>query len=78
MTHGEVWFQKKKKEIKLKNGYCREISGLPQRMSPKEASKYYTMKIREYFDSGLTAADFDSADDYFDFIEAKNILKGLR
>ena len=76
MTHGEAWFVAKE-NAEWKYGYYREPSGLPDRMSPKDAIKYYKAKIRDYFDSKLTVRDFDKAEDYFGFFEAKKIKQGV-
>ena len=76
MTHGEAWFVAKE-NIEWNNGYYIEPSGLPNRMSPKDAIKYYKAKIRDYFDSRLTVKDFDKVEDYFGFFEAKKIKQGV-
>jgi hypothetical protein len=53
MTYGEYHY-KVKHELKLKNGVWTAYKprmGVPTRMSTTEASKYYTLKLREYWES---------------------------
>ena len=79
VTHGEVWFLKARdKDLKMDcNGYCREITGLPPRMSYKEAAVYYRNKIRSYFEQNLTIKSFDKVEDYFGYYEALKIKNSL-
>lgn len=55
MTHGEAWFAAARSEDTLvcKDGYIREISGLPKKMSRPEAVIYYNSKLFEYWEMAL-------------------------
>ena len=46
-------------------------------MSRKDALKYYTNKIRDYFDSisDMRALGFYKAEEYFDYFETKKIAQ---
>lgn len=83
LTHGEAWYKAfvdvdmidgefvpRDKEFKF-NGK------LPKRMKSKDALKYYTQKIRDYFDSmsDMKSLGFYTAEDYFDYYECKKIAK---
>ena len=52
---------------------------LPKRMSRKDALKYYTQKIRDYFDSisDMRALGFYKAEDYFDYYESKKVAQRI-
>lgn len=59
MTHGEMWFEatRAKEELNLdKNGYCREVGGLPKRMGRAEAGIYYNSKLFEHWRDKLDIA----------------------
>jgi hypothetical protein len=76
VTHGEEWFYQKQHFI-IVDGYLNTSSNLPNRMAYAEAIKYYSNKIRNYFNEQLTVKDFDRVEDYFCFFEARKILKQL-
>jgi hypothetical protein len=76
MTHGEKWFEKKQ-------NFCineeSEIKGnLPKRMGYNSAAKYYTAKIRGFFEEQLSVNDFDDVEDYFCFFNAKEIFSKMK
>lgn len=55
MTHGEAWFAAARSEELLltKEGYTREVSGLPKKMSRTDATIYYSSKLFEYWEAAL-------------------------
>ncbi len=59
MTHGEAWFAAARSEDALvcKDGYIREISGLPKKMSRKEAAVYYNSKLFEYWEEAVAVKE---------------------
>lgn len=59
MTHGEAWFAASNNQSKRINrdGYLREISGLPKKMSRPEAVIYYNSKLFEYWGMALAVKE---------------------
>lgn len=55
MTHGEAWFAASNNQNKRINrdGYLREISGLPKKMNKEDAAVYYNSKLFEYWEAAL-------------------------
>jgi hypothetical protein len=80
MTHGEK-FQHLKDNIDFRQSEAKIImpfSSLPQRMPRDKGVKYYKEKVKDFFDNKLTVKDFNKVEDYFDFFEAKKLLKGIK
>ena len=77
MTHGEKYFHLKE-NIDFRNttdDISRAFTNLPKKMKRSVAIKYYSKKIRDYFDNQLTVNDFSNVNDYYSFWEAKRILE---
>lgn len=55
MTHGEAWVTSSSNQDKriTKDGYLREISGLPKKMNKQDATIYYNSKLFEYWEAAL-------------------------
>lgn len=55
MTHGEAWVAASNNPNKriTKDGYLREISGLPKKMNKEDATIYYNSKLFEYWEMAL-------------------------
>jgi hypothetical protein len=81
MTYGEACIAEQWSIELVKGKWVQTVSikNKPKPMRRKDAAKYYTKKINKFFgvSTEYTVKDFASVDEYFDYFEAKNILKRL-
>ena len=81
-TYGEAWYEIKQNNssMDIKFDDIKTMSDLKHkdRMSRREAVRYYREKIREYFKlETFGLKDFNSVDDYFGYYEALKFKKEL-
>jgi len=83
LTHGEAWYKAYVDVVMIDGEFIprdttiNRNEWLPERMKRKDAVKYYTQKIRDYFDSksDMRSLGFYSAEEYFDYFESKKIAQ---
>jgi hypothetical protein len=83
LTHGEAWYKAfvdvimVDGEFKPRDETIMRDWRLPPKMKRKDALKYYSNKIRDYFDSksDMRSLGFYSAEEYFDYFETKKIAQ---
>ena len=83
LTHGELWYKTFVDVVMIDGEFIprdetvKRHWRLPPKMKRKDALKYYTNKIRDYFDSisDMRSLGFYSAEEYFDYFETKKIAQ---
>lgn len=78
LTHGEAYvFKRNNLDFKQDiDKIARQLERLPKRMSRKQALEYYGNKINKFFGvEEVSHRDFRKVEEYFDYFEAKQILK---
>jgi len=79
-TYGEVWWEFLNHPDYFKgDDLGRTPAGLPKRMKPQEAIRYYKTKLQAVWDELYPPKprDFLKLDDYFDSFEAKRCVNNI-
>ena len=80
MTHGEAYvFKRNNLDFKQNiDKIARLLERLPKRMSRNDALNYYGNKLRKVFGvEEVERRDFLKVDHYFDYFEAKKLLRRI-
>lgn len=81
MTHGEAYvFRRQNIDFTHDlDKILRSFDRLPKKMDRKDSLKYYSDKLRKVFGvDEVSKRDFIKIDDYFDYFEARRLLKGKK